>query len=179
MGARDNPDEEGRLGALVRVGTVASVDLAAGRCTVDVGDVVTAPVRWLATRAGATRAWSPVSVGEQGLLLSPGGDIAGAVFLPGIFSSASPPPGDSLAELVEYQDGARIGYDPQTHALTAILPAGATARLEADGGVSIKGDITLTGKLTASGDVVAGGISLMNHKHGGVQAGGAKTGAPE
>lgn len=178
MAGRDHADEEGRLVALVRVGTVASVDLAAGRCTVDVGDVVSGPIRWLAPRAGTTRVWSPVSVGEQGMLLCPGGDIAGAVFLPGIFSDAHPAPGDSLAELIEYQDGARIGYDPDTHALTAILPAGATADIVADGGLSITGDVTLNGMLTATGDVVADGISLKSHKHGGVQAGGAQTGAP-
>lgn len=34
------------------------------------------------------------------------------------------------------------------------------------------------GTIVATGDVTAGGISLMTHKHGGVQAGGANTGVP-
>lgn len=35
-----------------------------------------------------------------------------------------------------------------------------------------------TAQLTVTGDVVAGGISLTQHRHGGVQAGGAQTGMP-
>ncbi|WP_186440605.1 phage baseplate assembly protein V [Gluconacetobacter diazotrophicus] len=48
-----------------------------------------------------------------------------------------------------------------------------------NGSVTINADITLNGKMTASGDVVGAGISLSGHKHPGVQAGGATTGAPE
>ena len=43
---------------------------------------------------------------------------------------------------------------------------------------TLHGDIALTGTLTASVDVVANGISLHNHKHGGVAAGAAQTGVP-
>jgi len=38
--------------------------------------------------------------------------------------------------------------------------------------------VAVTGTMTVTGDVVAGGKSLKNHVHGGVQAGGAQTGAP-
>jgi phage baseplate assembly protein V len=38
--------------------------------------------------------------------------------------------------------------------------------------------ITTTGRIVAQGDVVAGGVSLMQHPHGGVQAGPAQTGTP-
>jgi phage baseplate assembly protein V len=40
------------------------------------------------------------------------------------------------------------------------------------------GGITTAGGVAASGDVTAGSISLSNHKHGGVQAGGSETGPP-
>jgi phage baseplate assembly protein gpV len=70
------------------------------------------------------------------------------------------PAGDTLAELVEYEDGARIGYDPVTHALTALLPEGATATLEAPGGLTIRGDVLIEGTLTARNDVIGGGKSL-------------------
>ena len=48
-----------------------------------------------------------------------------------------------------------------------------------DGSITItNGNITITGgNITVTGgDVVADGISLKNHKHGGVQAGGSLTG---
>jgi phage baseplate assembly protein gpV len=53
------------------------------------------------------------------------------------------------------------------HALTAILPAGATAAIDAPGGLTIRGDVTIEGKLTASDDVIGGGKSLKGHSHPG------------
>lgn len=38
--------------------------------------------------------------------------------------------------------------------------------------------ITTTGRIVAQGDVIAGGVSLMQHPHGGVQPGPGQTGAP-
>lgn len=179
------------LSELIRLGTIATVDLAAATCTVrygdpddDDGEAETPPIRWLAPRAGATRIWSPPTIGEQALIIAPDGQLAGAVALLGIWQDAFPPPGSTLAELIEYADGARIGYDPESHALTAILPDGATALVEAPGGltiradVQIEGNVTLTGSLAASEDVTAAGISLQSHKHGNVQAGTAQSGAP-
>ncbi|WP_225206249.1 phage baseplate assembly protein V [Novosphingobium huizhouense] len=169
---------------LIRFGSVASVDLAAGRCVVTIdeegasGDATTPPIRWIEPRAGATRTWSPPSVGEQVVLLCPAGEIGQAVALRGVSCNAYPPAGNSLAELVRFDDGAVFSYDPEAHALSVKLPAGATIEVDADGGIAIKGDIALTGKLTASDDVAAAGKSLKSHKHGGVQTGTGQTGAP-
>lgn len=179
------------LSELIRLGQVASVDLAAGLCTVRYGDpdeegggATTPPIRWLAFRAGSTRSWSPPSIGEQAIVLAPDGQLAGGVALLGIYSDAFPPPGSTIAELIEYADGARIGYDPESHALTALLPAGGTALVEAPGGLTIKADVTIEGDITLKGgmiaddDVVAAGISLKNHPHKAVQAGTAQSGPP-
>lgn len=174
---------------LIRVGTVATVDLAAARVTVRYGDpegeeVESPPVRWSFPRSGDTRIWSPPSVGEQGILLSLDGDIAAAIFLPGIVRDDFPPAGATLEEVLLFKDGARIAYDPEAHVLTAQLPAGSTANIAADqfnitGTVAIDGDVTVTGTLTAETDVVGGGKSLKDHKHTGVQAGGATSGPPQ
>jgi phage baseplate assembly protein V len=99
----------------------------------------------------------------------------------GLPNDAFPAPGNTLAEFEEFEDGARVGYDPVAHALTAILPAGGTALIEAPAGVTIRGDVaiegnvTLTGGMTATADIVAAGVSVSDHDHGGVQAGGANT----
>lgn len=189
---RQQEDIPADISELIRLGTIASVDLGAATCTVRYGDpddddggAETPPIRWLAPRAGKTRVWSPPSVGEQALLLVPDGQIAAAIALVGIWQDAFPPPGSTLAELVEYEDGARIGYDPEAHALTAILPGGATALVEAPGGLTIRADVTIEGNVTLNGglnatdDVTADGISLKSHKHGGVQPGAAQTGGPQ
>lgn len=181
---RSARDDDADLGELIRFGTIAEVDLAAGRCVVAASDVVTGRIRWLQGRAGATRHWSPPSVGEQVLLICPEGDIAGAIALPGISSNHFPPAGDGLREILAFADGAEISYDPDAHALAAHLPAGATVTIVADGGVSIQGDLSISGnvqvggQLDAAHDVVGNGISLKSHTHGGVQAGGAQSGGP-
>lgn len=178
------------LASVIRIGTVLEVDLAEARCVVRFGDpddpdpAQTGPIRWLTPRAGLTRVWSPPSVGEQVLLVCPDGQIGAAVALPGIVRDTFPPVGNSTAELIEFADGARITYDPEASALTAELPAGGTAEIIADGGITLRGDVTIVGnvsvskKLTAAEDVVADGVSLKTHKHKDVQAGSALSGPP-
>lgn len=180
---KDQEDIPADVSELIRLGTIATVDLAAKRCTVLFGDeddedggATSPPVRWLAPRCGKTKVWSPPSEGEQVVLLCPDGQLAAAIALVGIDQDAFPLPAWGLIEGVEFADGARISYDPEGHALTATLPAGGTALIEAPGGMTIRGALTVEGTITASEDVLAGDISLKNHKHGNVQAGGAQTG---
>lgn len=179
----DAPTDVDRL---IRLGTVASVDLVGARCTVTLeSGVVTPPLKWLEARAGKTSTWSPSSEGEQVVLLCPGGEIGAGLILRGVPSTANPAPGATLAELTKYEDGAVIGYDPQAHALTVTLPAGATAAITAPGGVTINGPVSVNGDLTATGtvtgqiDVIAAGISGKGHKHGGVESGGSETEEPQ
>lgn len=166
------------LDELIRFGTIASVDLAAARCTVETGDVLSTAIPWIEPRAGETRTWSPPSVGEQVMLLCPGGDLAAGVALRGIFSDAMPAPGNSLRNLILFKDGGEISYDPETHELLVNLPEGANVTIVASGGIGLVGDLDVAGTIRASQDVVTNGISLKSHKHGGVQAGAAQTGAP-
>lgn len=173
---------------MLRFGVVRSVDLETGRVVVAVGDIETDDIRWLERRAGDTRTWSPPSVGEQVVLLAPSGEIAGAIAIGGVSQTAFPYPGNSLRELIEFADGAVLAYDPEAHRLDVDLPDGATIVVKStggvsidasNGGVSITGDVTVEGKITASGDVVGAGISLEQHMHTGVTAGGGLTGAPQ
>lgn len=178
-------------GNLIRLGTVAQVDLELALCRVQTGDILTNWLPWLAPRAGTTIDWSAPSPGEQVVLLSPGGDTHGALVLRGIYSNAHPAPtAESGRHLVKFPDGAVIEYDHAAHALSAALPAGATAQITADGGVTINGpviingdtqvngDIGLTGTARADTDVLAAGISLKSHTHGGVSSGSAVSGPP-
>lgn len=164
---------------LLRLGRIASVDLAAGRCTVELAeDAETGPLPWFETRLGTTRVWSPPSVGEQVMLLCPAGELAAGVVLRGVPSDDHPPAGTTLAQRILFPDGAELEYDPESHSLSFIAAPDGTLTIVAEGGIAITGDVTLTGKLTASEDVIASGKSLKTHKHGGVSAGGAQTGEP-
>lgn len=172
-------DPEQLTGDVLRLGVIASVDHAQATCTVESGDMVTGDLPWIAPRAGGLRVWSPPTVGEQCLLLSPEGDIENGVVIVGLYCDAFPPP-SANPDLIQFQfdDGAVIAYDLSGHALTVTLPAGGTATVDAPGGLTLNCDVTVNGKLTASTDVVGAGISLKGHKHGGVQAGGAQSGTP-
>ncbi|RXD05561.1 phage baseplate assembly protein V [Sphingomonas sp. UV9] len=166
-------------------GQIASVDLSTGRVTVTIGDVETQPIRWFTGGSSGTRLWSRPKVGEQVMLVAPSGDIAGAIAMRGLDCDAFPPIGDTTRELVQFEDGAVIAYDPASHKLEAVLPGGATVSIIAPGGVRldadvrISGDLLVDGKIESTGDVKAGNVSLQQHKHLGVQPGGGISGAPQ
>lgn len=66
--------------------------------------------------------------------------------------------------------------------LHAALPAAQHITLLADGTILIRATAGVTidaPTVEVTGDVVAGGISLRNHTHGGVESGGSSTGAPQ
>jgi phage baseplate assembly protein V len=177
---------------LIRFGTIAEVQMQPPRVRVKTGQLTTAWLPWIAARAGQDRDWDPPSAGEQVLLFSPSGQLANGVVLAGIFSDSHPANGDR-ADLHRrtYRDGAVIEYDCVAHHLRAVLPEVGTTELISQGGIRIVGPIThdgdytqtgnqhITGTVAASEDVVAAGISLTQHLHGGVQAGGATSGGPQ
>ncbi|MFN3944605.1 MAG: phage baseplate assembly protein V [Allosphingosinicella sp.] len=191
----DPADIQRLIGDMQRLGTVESVDHARRTCRLRIGDLVTGDVPFGPARAGRTSVWSPPSVGEQRLVFSPEGDSARALLGPAFYSDANPAPADGEdQDLVRFGDGGTLSYDAAAGALAIELPAGATVRIVAPGGVTIEatdggfdlkgdvridGDVQVTGKGDFDGDVVGAGISLETHVHAGVTAGAAKTGAPE
>ncbi|MCW2370194.1 phage baseplate assembly protein V [Sphingobium sp. B11D3D] len=175
-------DMPGLLGDLIRIGVVETVGLADATLTAKLGDIVSPSVPWLEL-AGGFRTWCPPTVGEQILLLCPEGDIAHGVALRGLYSNAFPAPASDGRARILMPDGSTIDYDPEGHVL-AITLAGGKLTINAPEGVAITGNVTVTGKVdvsetvTASDDVIGGGKSLKGHKHSGVQAGSALSGAP-
>lgn len=172
------------LGQMAGFGKIETVDLVAGRVTVALGDVITGPIRWIMGGGGKTQVWSRPKVGEQVLILAPEGDIAGAIALRGVASSAFPPVGDQDREVVQFEDGAIVAYDPGTHALAVMLPSGGAITIAAEGGLTIKGPVKITGPvdidgtLTAKDDVIGAGKSLKSHIHQKVQPGTGVSGSP-
>jgi phage baseplate assembly protein V len=141
---------------------------------VRIDELVTGDTAWFTPRAGATRIWSPRTVGEQCLLICSDGDTQAGVALLGLFSDSFPPPSSGPLDLVEFGDGAVLFYDPATHELLATLPAGGKVTITAPrkvtlnvpGGAAINGPLTVNGTIAATGivssdaDVKAAGISL-------------------
>ncbi len=157
-----------RLENLLRPGTIHAIDHAAARVRVSTGGLLTDWLPWFERRAGNVRTWSPPSVDEQCLLLSPGGDPANGLVLVGMASSAHPAPSASPhLDRTQYPDGTVVEYDHDAHTLRIDAPL-----------VHITGEATIQGPVTVATDVIAAGISLVGHVHGGVSPGGSNTGAP-
>lgn len=184
----DPADSQRLLGDMLRLGTVSSVDLAAGMCRVQIGDLETGDLPWLTGSAGDTHIWNPPSTGEQVLVVAPEGDTLAGLVLRGLPSDANPAPGNGRTVVIVFADGARLSYDPEAHKLDVMLPEGGIAKLigdvEIDGKLKVTGDVQLDAKLHADGEIVsdadvkAAAISLKTHKHPGVTGGGAQTQAP-
>lgn len=181
---RDTAELERSRANLARIGTVVAADYAKARVRVTLGELTTAWLPWLSVRAGGDRTWAAPEVGEQVAVLCPDGDPAAGVVLGAIYCTANAAPASAATVArTTYADGAVIEYDRAAHRLSAVLPAGATVTLVADGGMTInaEGGVTLNaadGNVVVQGDVIADGISLKTHTHTGVQTGPSHTGPP-
>jgi len=177
---------------LIRLGTIAAVQMKPPRVQVKTGSLTTGWLPWITTRAGADCEWNPPTFNEQIILLSPSGQLSNGIVLTGLFSDHIPANGDREGlHRCTYRDGTVIEYDSIAHHLNATLPEGGTTNLTSTGGIRIVGPIThegdytqtgnqtITGKITVSVDVVAANISLVKHPHGGVMSGGGITGQPQ
>lgn len=148
-------DLDRRVGAVLNVGTIVSIDVASGRARVRLGDLETATIPVMQMRSGTVRmTWMP-SVGEQVTVAAPSGDMSRAFVL-----GSLPIDGNAVA--------------PSEDAPTMDL-GGGTLRVIGD--LYIDGSIQMTGGIVAQGDVVAGGKSLMTHIH--PESIGTVTGPPQ
>jgi phage baseplate assembly protein V len=197
-----------RIENLARLGTVTEVRLAApARVRVRLGENTTAWLPWATQRAGGGaggRKWNPPVVGEQVLVISPGGDLGRGVALLGVYSDAMEQ--GSNAQECERTDWNERDYwqwlagafdlrVEQSYTINVGDSATLTIRPEVASlvtpGCSIRmgsGTVTITGGgatltvgpelVTSSVDVIAGAISLIAHVHSGVQSGASLSGPP-
>lgn len=179
-----------RVNNLLRLGTIEQLRLQApARCRVRTGGLLTGWLPWLTLRAGGGdggRLWSPPVIDEQVLVIAPGGDLAQAVVLPGVYSDAMPQ-GSDQAGVFQLDFGSDTFLfaepdpaDPERKQLmlrlgkTEILMERERLTLKAGGGSLVIDQDGVRGEP----DVISGSISLRQHKHGGVMSGASLTGVP-
>lgn len=171
-----------RLENLVRIGTIAHVDLSdttAPRVRVRDGKLLTGWLPFGALRAGTARVWSAPTVGEQVIVLSPSGDLASAVVFGSLYCAAHAAPSDQPNQhIVEFADGTRWSHDDQTGA--SAFEGMKTLLIRASQSVTVDTPNThLNGLVNHNGEaMVSNGVTVHTHQHGGVRAGGDKTGGP-
>ena len=161
-------------------------------CRVSDGEWVSAWIRWHSQAAGKARHWRVPSMGEQGALLSPSGDVSQGTFVPGLFGDAGPAP--DTRDHVErwlFDDGGSLTYDWQAKSYSIELPTGlvdikvgsssatvtdnavvvTSGAIALDGDVTIYGEVQINGSLRVTGDINGGGAIIdtsgntPNHKH--------------
>lgn len=139
-----------RIEAIAQVGVITALEHGSAKARVRIGDLETHPILVSQIRSGTLRLhWMP-SVGEQVVVMAPGGDLARAFIL-----GSLPIDGNAIA------------------------PDGATPTMDLGGGtLRVVGNLFLDGDIEVTGDVTASGISLVQHTHPGVLSGGASTGEP-
>lgn len=117
------PDIERRVANMIRYGKIDQVNLSTKRVKVKSGNIITGWLPWPSGSANSKRRrWSPPAVGEQVVMLAPTGDLRQATIITGLYQTDHAAPSSSGDEdLVEYTDGAVIGYNCSTHKLTANL----------------------------------------------------------
>lgn len=161
-----------RLSNLISIGTVEDVDYAAATARIRIGDVLTAPLAMSSLRAGGNRAWAPFEVGEQVVVAAPSGNLATGVILGALYADSAPANGDRAGlQRATFSNGSVIEFDRDANTFRMNLAGGAVE-------ITASGGLTIIGTVTVQGDVIADGVSLKNHKHGGVVTGGALTGVP-
>lgn len=169
----ENSEADRRLANLIRVGVIADVDLVNALATVDLGEVITDWLPWLTHRAGGDRTWWAPDAGEQVIVLSPSGELAQGVILPGIYQDDHPQNGNTAnIHRTTYSDGSVVEYDRAVHRLTVTVGTGsvvvncATATVNAATSTTLntpetfcKGKLTVDGLITGSGGLAISGGS--------------------
>ena len=156
---RPAADSDRLIGSLLRVGTVQSVDLEAGKVIVAMGEQTTPPIDWLMP-VGDTTIWIPPTVGQQVLVIAPEGDIEQAMVLNGLPSSAFAPLFLGLVNAIRFKDGAQVSYDPEAERLEVTTPG--SVSITAPGGVTIVGDTTIIGNVSIDGDTAITGNTVVD-----------------
>ena len=117
---------ERRLSNTIRPGTVLEADYAKARLRVTMGDNTSAWLPWLTSRAGEDRTWHAPEVGEQVIVMAPGGELSAGYVMPGGVYKNDYPANADKAEIsrTTYKDGAILEYDREAHTHLLQLPEG-------------------------------------------------------
>ncbi|WP_432786957.1 hypothetical protein AAEX37_01018 [Oligella sp. MSHR50489EDL] len=166
---------------LVRTGTISAVDYsaAAPRVRVKTGDLETNWLPWMEYRAGTTKTWNPLTVGEQVIVFSPNGDLDEGIVLGAINSNNNPAPSNNRNHhITRYPDGATFVYDHNNGALS--ISGVNIVNFNIGSSININcPTININGSIFQRDGVIdSNGVVLDNHVHNGVSPGGSTTGGP-
>lgn len=152
-----------RQNNLIREAVVTEVFEDEGMAKVDAHGLMSKKIPWL-QRSGSIREWTPVTKDERVLLISPTGEPGRGLILPGGYTDKFPKPHN------------KGGEKRVTIGDVSITQTGSALVIKA-GGVTV--EISGAGLKVSGGVVEHDGKNIgKDHKHGGVEPGGAITDVP-
>lgn len=157
--------QEVRINNMFREGTVKEVDYAKGVAIVDAHGVESKEVPWMEP-AGDIVEWTPPSIGQRVMLVSPGGQPGRGFLIPGGFTDSVPQPHNVGAEKRIKIGGAQLTFSGST---LLVEIGGSTLNFSAEGLTVTAGGTTF--QLTGAGFVQTGG----KQEHDGKDVGATHT----
>ena len=160
-----------RLANLIRIGAIKKVDYSKAKARVEIGDLCTDWLPWIAARAGDNISWHPLDIGEQVIVLSPSGDLSQGIILPALYRGEAISSNSDIHKLL-YKDGSSIEFDRGSGVLTidvkgdVIVKAGGNVNVDASS-ISLAGGTPIA----RVGDPVA--VDSVTHR-GSITGGSAK-----
>ncbi len=148
-----------KISNIIRIGQIAKVDYSKAKATVKMGAIETDYLPWITSRAGKTKKWEPLSIGEQVVILAPDGELNRGIILPSLYRNIYPAPQTSENQnTIIFPDGSKIEYDTTTNSLSLDIKGnlnivvGGNFNLTAKQ-TQISAQTTIEGDLTTTGDV--------------------------
>lgn len=175
------------LMSMIRVGIVTEVDLLMTVARVQTGGLQTDWIRWGADRAGDAVTWWAPSVGEQVVILAPGGALENAFIAFSLYSDyALPPDNGKKTNVTRYPDGAMKSYDPATGLLSLLAMKAGLIDMSGTLTLNVGRLVINAGETIINGEVVQGGGQMSSngviadaHVHDKVKSGGDMSGGPQ
>jgi phage baseplate assembly protein V len=184
-----------QLANLIVLGLIHDVDHENQKVKVVVGDNFTNWLPWPADVGANYTRWRPLQVGTQVAMASTDGDFNNGVIVQTLYTENLPAPSSNpKLDLIQFNDGTTISYNSDNK--TLLIDSVGIISINATGNISVSSDADMTikaaGQLTLEasqidikgpvtqtrGDMTSDGISAQSHDHGGVKAGGDKSGGP-
>jgi phage baseplate assembly protein V len=171
---------------VIRIGVVTEVDRVMTVARVQTGGIQTDWIRWGVDRAGDAVTWWAPAVGEQVVILAPGGALENAVIAFSLYSDyALPPDNGSKTDVTHYPDGAKKSYDPSAGLLSllamraGLIDMSGTLTLNVGRLVINAGETVINGEVVQGGGVMSSnGVVVHKHRHVEVKKGTDISGEP-
>lgn len=178
-------DLKRRMSSVVIVGIVSQVDHEKARYRFKSGELESDWLPFTSARAGDTRTYDSLDVGEQIVAVSPSGDLSQAIIVGSIATQTKQAADKGNIHRTIYPDGTVIEYDHEAKRYKMDVASGGSYQLNIGGGVALHAnggnlEISAPGNIELSSETLThnGKNISHDHVHTHVVPGGGLSGPP-